>query len=89
MDTEASGSGFDPQGRPRILFEPHLFYRNLAGAELIQAKAAGLAYANWGEKPYGKESQQYPKLERAPAINETAALKSCSCGFSQILAENP
>lgn len=33
MDVETSGGGFDPQGRPKILFEPHVFYRNLTGAK--------------------------------------------------------
>lgn len=29
MDVEAPKNGFDDQGRPRILFEPHIFYRGL------------------------------------------------------------
>jgi hypothetical protein len=32
MDVEAAGSGFESQGRPKILFEPHVFYRNLSGS---------------------------------------------------------
>lgn len=88
MDVEAPGSGFDPQGRPKILFEPHVFYRNLSGDQRATAVAQGLAYKSWGTKPYGKESEQYPKLERAMKINETAALKATSCGRGQILGEN-
>lgn len=89
MDVETSGSGFDPQGRPKILFEPHVFYRNLAaGMKRDRAVGLGLAYPKWGQKPYGKESEQYPKLERAMMIDETAALKACSWGLGQILGEN-
>lgn len=88
MDVETSGGGFDPQGRPKILFEPHVFYRNLRGAKRDEAVRAGLAYPKWGEKPYGKQSEQYPKLERARAIDETAALRACSWGLGQILGEN-
>jgi hypothetical protein len=32
LTVESSGSGFDAKGRPKMLFEPHVFYRNLSGA---------------------------------------------------------
>lgn len=89
IDVEAPKDGFDAQGRPRILFEPHVFYRNLpAGRLREQAVKAGLACKNWGQIPYGKESEQYPKLLRALLIDETAALKACSWGRGQVLGEN-
>ncbi|CAN7387297.1 N-acetylmuramidase domain-containing protein [Neorhizobium sp. LjRoot104] len=86
MEVEAAGSGFDSQGRPKILFEPHVFYRNLSGKKRDEAVKQGLAYAKWGEKPYPKDS--YPRLMKAMAIDETAALKASSWGLTQILAEN-
>ncbi|TIX59043.1 MAG: DUF3380 domain-containing protein [Mesorhizobium sp.] len=86
MDVEAAGSGFDRAGRPKLLFEPHVFYRNLSGAKRSAAVKAGLAYAKWGAKPYPKDS--YPRLIAAMAIDETAALKSASWGLTQILGEN-
>ncbi|MGX9120351.1 N-acetylmuramidase domain-containing protein [Mesorhizobium sp. BHbsci] len=86
MDVEAAGSGFDRAGRPKLLFEPHVFYRNLTGAKRSAAVKAGLAYAKWGAKPYPKDS--YPRLVAAMAIDETAALKSASWGLTQILGEN-
>lgn len=87
LEVESSGSGFDSQGRPKILFEPHVFYRNLHDvSRRTQAVAAGLAYAKWGEKPYPKDS--YPRLIAAMAIDETAALKACSWGLPQVLGEN-
>lgn len=88
IDVETSGSGFDKLGRPRILFEPHVFYRNLRGANRALAVKEGLAAPKWGTIPYGKESAQYGKLERAMRIDETAALKACSWGLGQILGEN-
>ncbi|TCK28187.1 putative peptidoglycan binding protein [Ancylobacter aquaticus] len=88
IEVETKGGGFDSRGRPRILFEPHVFYRCLSGAKRDKAVAQGLAYAKWGQKPYGKESEQYPRLVRAMAIDETAALKACSWGLPQILGEN-
>ncbi|WP_246683437.1 N-acetylmuramidase family protein [Mesorhizobium sp. B2-1-3A] len=86
LDVETRGHGFDSQGRPIILFEPHVFYRNLAGAARAQAVAQGLAYPKWGEQPYPKDS--YPRLKSACAIDETAALKSASWGLGQVLGEN-
>jgi hypothetical protein len=88
MDVEAPGSAFDPNGRPRILFEPHVFYRNLLKDKRERAVRAGLARAKWVRGLYGKESEQYPKLIRAMEIDEIAALKSASWGRSQILGEN-
>ena len=88
IEVETSGKSFDSQGRSRILFEPHVFYRNLSGAKRDAAVKAGLAYPKQGTKPYGKESAQYPKLERAMKIDATAALKACSWGGPQILGEN-
>lgn len=86
MDVEASGSGFDSLGRVKLLFEPHVFYRNLSGAERDQAVRAGLAYSSWRPGSYPADS--YPRLMRAMVINETAALKSASWGLGQILGEN-
>lgn len=83
MDVEAAGSGFDDQGRPKMLFEPHKFYANTSGAERAAAVKAGLAYPKWGEKPYPRDS--YPRLVKAMAIDEDAALKSASWGLTQIL----
>lgn len=86
LEVESAGSGFDSQGRPKILFEPHIFYRNLSGTRRDRAVALGLAYPNWGTKPYPKDS--YPRLIEAMKIDETAALKSCSWGLPQILGTN-
>lgn len=89
MDVETGGgTGFDPEGRPKILFEPHVFYRNLSGAKLDKAVRQGLAAQKWGTIPYGKESAQYPRLALAMQIDETAALKAASWGLGQILGEN-
>jgi len=86
MDVEAAGSGFDRQGRPKMLFEPHVFYRNLSADKRQQAMQVGLAYKKWGTRPYPKDS--YPTLQKAMELDETAALKSASWGLGQILGEN-
>lgn len=86
MDVETSGSGFDVQGRPKMLFEPHVFYRNLPDTLKAVAVREGLAYAKQGARAYPKDS--YPRLIKAIAIHQTAALKAASWGLGQILGEN-
>lgn len=85
IDVEARGSGFDNQGRPAMLFEPHVFYRQLKGPERAIAVREGLAYRRW-KRNYPKDS--YPRLIRAIKINETAALNSASWGMGQIMGFN-
>ncbi len=85
MDVEAAGSGFDTIGRPKMLFEPHLFYRNLSGAQRDKAVSRGLAYPSW-KRDYPKDS--YPRLQDAILINQDAALSSTSWGLGQILGSN-
>lgn len=86
MDVEAAGDGFDDEGHPKMLFEPHVFYRNLSGAERDEAVAQGLAYSRWRSGNYPRDS--YPRLKAAIQINKDAALKAASWGLGQILGEN-
>lgn len=89
LNVESRSTGFDRAGRPVILNEPHVFYRNLRGVERADAVAQGLAYRTWGEQPYPKSSDdRYEWLRKAQLINSEAALKSCSWGSSQVLGEN-
>jgi hypothetical protein len=86
IDVESAGSGFDSRGRPRMLFEPHIFYRELgAGSERDEAVALGLAYPKW-KRNYPKDS--YTRLIRAMSIDANAALRSASWGLGQIMGFN-
>jgi hypothetical protein len=86
MAVESRGSGFDAKNRPIILFEPHVFYRNLSGSDLQKAIMLGLAYPKWGQRPYPKDS--YPRLELARGVNNEMAFRAVSVGIGQILGEN-
>lgn len=86
IDVETRGSGFDSQGRPRILFERHKFYQYVPTTLRARAVKAGLASKTPGG--YGKESEQYGKLQKAIAIDRTAALYSCSWGLAQVMGFN-
>lgn len=86
MDVEAAGSPWDAKGRPKMLFEPHVFYRLLGkGAKRDRAVREGLAYPKWGEKPYPRDS--YPRLSAALKIDADKALMSCSWGLTQIMGQ--
>lgn len=86
LDVESSGSGFDAQGRPKALYEPHLAYRLSSGAVRARLEKAGLAYPQWGQKPYPKDS--YARILVAQAIDEGVALRATSWGLGQILGSN-
>lgn len=86
LDVESSGSGFDAQGRPKALYEPHLAFRLSAGGVRERLIAAGLAYQRWGEQRYPKDS--YSRILMAQQIDETVALKATSWGLGQILGSN-
>ena len=90
LAVESRNSGFDSKRRPIILFEPHVFYRQLQGSQREDAVAAGLAYPNWkgpGSYPKGSDAQ-YKRLAAAIRINEEAAYRSVSVGLGQVLGEN-
>ncbi len=90
LQVETGGSGFDSQKRPKMLFEPHIFYARLNTiadkGPLQRAVANGLAYPKQGEKPYPADS--YPRLLAAMQIDQEFALQSASWGAPQILGEN-
>ncbi|MDB6454837.1 N-acetylmuramidase domain-containing protein [Falsirhodobacter sp. 20TX0035] len=87
IEVETAGGGFDWQGRPRMLFEPHVFWRELgAGPKRMAAEEQGLAYPKWKAGSYPSDS--YPRLAQAMRLDPNAALRSCSWGLGQIMGFN-
>ena len=90
LDVETVGTGFDILGRPKMLFEPHVFYKrlNLKGftSLLRPAIEVGLAYPKWGTEPYPKDS--YPRLKEAMRLDAKTALESASWGLGQVMGFN-
>ncbi len=94
LQVEALGSGFDSIGRPVILPEGHVLYRQLKAAGdaqvmLGRAVVSGLAWPKWGMVPYPKtQDGKYLWLARASTISEEHAVRACSWGLAQVLGEN-
>lgn len=93
--TESGGSGFLEDGKtPKILFEPHIFWKELrkAGIDPVpfaaNPKYAGILYPKWGTMKYGKVSEQHGRMTLAAEINRDAALKSASWGRYQVCGFN-
>lgn len=88
---ESNGAGFDATGKLKILFEPHVFWKQLVenkynpeqfvkGNEDILCKAY--------RQDHGAYNIQWQKLNRAMKIQESCALKSASYGMFQIMGFN-
>ena len=91
-EVESAGDGFLHDGTPKILFEPHIFWKELRKRNVnpndYLPLNADILYPTWGAKPYGKYSAQHDRLKRAVAINNEAALCSASWGKFQIMGFN-
>jgi hypothetical protein len=84
-EVESSGAGFLPSGRPKILYERHIFASRTKGAynashPEISAPSAG-GYGTGGE-------HQYDRLIEAMSCDRTAALESASWGRFQVMGFN-
>ena len=92
MKVEARSSGFGADGRPIILTEPHILYRELGRVDpgmRTKAVRLKLAASRWGAIPYPRtQASRYKWLEQAMALHPAAALRSCSWGLGQVMGFN-
>ena len=87
LKVESKGSGFGADGRPLILFEPHIFSR-LTG-NVYDATHPTVSYKTWKERPYPKtQADRYKQLAEAYALDAEAAVSSASWGLFQIMGMN-
>lgn len=94
-EVESSGKGFFVDGRPKILFEGHVFWEQLkkAGidpASITNASNADVLFAKWTRAHYVGGPREYDRMEKAAALSSNpkvkeAALASASCGSYQIM----
>lgn len=92
LEKESSGSGFNADGTPKILYERHIMFRRLCvNVGVLKTGLLAKQYPDlvnsrgYGAGGYGKYSEQPKKLERAASIDRTSALESCSWGIAQIM----
>lgn len=82
--TETKRTPWEEQGRPTILFERHWFSK-LTGGRYDRTHPD---ISNPVQGGYGRFSEQFPKLDRAAVLDESAALQSASWGTFQIMGLN-
>jgi hypothetical protein len=83
---ESAGSGFLEDGRPKILFEAHIFSR-LTGHKFDDSHPHISARA-WNRSLYVGNEGEHPRLNEAAALDRDAALQSASWGRFQIMGFN-
>lgn len=92
VDVESGGSGFLPGGRPKILFEAHIFWRELKARGIDPAGYAeehpGVLSPAWDRTKYRGPSGEWERMAEAISIHQDAALCSASWGLFQILGCN-
>ncbi len=94
-EVESSGKGFFVDGRPKILFEGHVFWDQLkkAGidpASISNASNADVLYRKWSKAHYLGGPREYERMEKAMGLLadpkvKAAALASASWGSYQIM----
>lgn len=89
IEIESSGRGFLKDGRPKVLFEGHVFWRRLKAYKIDPAPLAKsqptIVYQNWTRQHYLTGTLEYQRLQKARAIHDSAALESASWGLFQIM----
>ncbi len=85
-EVESAGSGFLEDGRAKILFEGHIFYKYTKG---VYANAhPTICYPKWTKQFYQGGIAEYSRLEQAEALARVAARMSASYGRFQIMGFN-
>lgn len=91
-EVESCGEGFLADGRPKILFEPHIFWKELRKRRIDPGKLVkgneDILYPIWKSGSYGPVSKQHDRLNRAIRIHRESALHSASWGKFQIMGFN-
>lgn len=88
-EVESAGKGFLIDGKPKILFEGHVFWKELKKRGLNpQNYVAGnenILYPTWTKIYYEGGVKEHDRLSKAMKINKEAALSSASWGCFQIM----
>lgn len=84
-----SRGGFLADGRPRILFEGHIFWKRLLARginpEPLATTHPDIIYPRWTRAHYIGGKGEWERFERAAQISPEAAVESASWGLFQIM----
>lgn len=83
-EVESRGSGFLDDGRPKILFERHVFRKRLI-EKGVSVQNTPNDIVNAASGGYLGGVKEHERLDRAAKINRDAALESASWGMFQIM----
>ncbi|MDX2233990.1 MAG: N-acetylmuramidase family protein [Hyphomonadaceae bacterium] len=87
VKVESGTAAYDANGRPVILFEPHIFSR--LTQRRFDASHPHISYPSWGARPYVKtQDDRWAQLAAAYALDQEAAVASASYGLFQIMGMN-
>jgi N-acetylmuramidase len=87
VEVESGAAGFAPDGRPIILFEPHIFSRLTANR--FDATNPNVSYPRWDRSRYpGDQAGRWAQLREAYGLDPEAAVASASWGLFQIMGMN-
>lgn len=86
IDVESAGSGFLGDGRPKVLFEAHVFSRETGGQ--FDHTHPTLSTRHWQRDLYKGGAAEYLRVYRAAQLNGEAAMRACSWGMFQIMGFN-
>jgi hypothetical protein len=94
-EVESSGKGFLISGKPKILFEGHVFWRELQKRGInpqnyYNSNTKDVLYPSWTKNYYLGGDAEYTRMEKAMAVEgssacKEAALSSASWGSFQIM----
>lgn len=85
---ETHGAAYLDDGRPKILFERHQFYRRLPAALRQKAFAEAPDICNPNRGGYRGGEAEYLRLERAMKYSKSIAQESASWGQFQVMGFN-
>lgn len=87
VQVEAGPSGFSADGRPLILYEPHIFSR--LTQRRFDASNPNVSYPSWDRTRYpSSQAGRYAQMREAYGLDPEASVASASWGLFQILGTN-
>lgn len=94
VETSNKGGFISGTDKPVILFEGHIFWKQLKQRNIDPLKYAttnmysDILYPKWTKQYYKGGIKEWDRLNRAVCINKEAALESASWGLAQIMGFN-